>query len=143
MFVPASLRALTMLKDIDIEKNRPKWDSGLGYLTLLDQIIKLTNNYLISAEWAEYYRTLESWYITAHYWLEGSQKVQKLELEEVRDGKKHKIKALDKLKKLRAAASEDQIGVLKRYHELLDKLTSLAGLRLASSTSGIPGVLKT
>lgn len=132
-----------MLNDLDIDKNRPKWDSGLGYLTLLDQIIKLTNNYLISAEWPEYYRSLESWYITAHYWLEGSDKVQKLEVEETRDGKVVKIKALEKLKKLRNAASDDQVGVLKRYHELLDNLTSLAGLRLASSTSGVPGVLKT
>lgn len=130
------------MKDFDIDKNKPKWDSGLGYLILLDQIIKLTNSYLINAEWPEYYRTLESWYITSIYWLEKSDKVCKLEFEEKRENKIVKIKAIEKLKKLRCNADESQIGVLKRYHELLDRLTSLAGLRLASTSSGLPGVLK-
>lgn len=136
-----------MVKDFDIDTNKPKWDSGLGYLILLDQEIKLANGYLINAEWPEYYRSLESWYITAIYWLESSPKVQALKLKDkIRVGESEyqtkEVKALDKLKKLRYAASEEQVGVLKRYHELLDKLTSLAGLRLASTSSGVPGVLK-
>lgn len=124
--------------DIEIEHNKPKWDSGLGYLILLDQEIKLVNGYLINAQWAEYYRSLESWYITAIYWIEKSSKATELKLKEKDDTE---ILALDKLKKIRAAADENQIGVLKNYHELLDRLTSLAGLRLAS-TSSMPGILK-
>lgn len=129
---------------IEIDNNKPKWDSGLGYLILLDQEIKLANGYLINAEWPEYYRTLESWYITAIYWLEGSEKVKTLQVEEVnKKGQKSKINAITKLKKIRSVASEDQVGVLKKYHELLDRLTSLAGLRLSTTSSGVPGVLKT
>ncbi len=128
-----------MQNDLGIERNKPKWDSGLGYLILLDQEIKLVNGYLINAEWPEYYRSLESWYITAIYWIERNDATKKLKFKD-KEGKD--VYAIDKLKKLRAAADESQIGVLKKYHEMLDKLTSLAGLRLAS-TSSMPGILQT
>jgi len=126
------------MEDSDLISNKPKWDSGLGYLILLDQEIKLANGYLINAEWPEYYRSLESWYITSIYWIEKSAAVEKLK---VKDKDDKDVPALDMLKRIRNAASENQIGTLKKYHELLDRLTSLAGLRLAS-TSSMPGILR-
>lgn len=126
------------VEDIEIERNKPKWDSGLGYLILLDQEIKLVNGYLINAEWPEYYRSLEAWFITSIYWIEKSEKAAAVKLKDS-DGKE--ISAIDLLKKIRGAADETQIGTLKKYHELLDKLTNIAGLRLASTTS-MPGILK-
>ena len=125
-------------EDIEIERNKPKWDSGLGYLILLDQEIKLVNGFLINAQWPEYYRSLESWYITAIYWIEKNSRTADLK---VKDSEGKEVLALDMLKRIRAAADETQVGTLKKYHELLDKLTSLAGLRLAS-TSSMPGILK-
>ena len=126
------------MEDSDFISNKPKWDSGLGYLILLDQVIKLANGYLITAEWPEYYRSLEAWYITSIYWIEKSATVSKLM---VKDQDDKEVFALDMLKRIRNAASENQIVTLKKYHETLDRLTSLAGLRLAS-TSSMPGILR-
>lgn len=113
--------------DIDFTKDDPKFDSGLGYLMLLDQLIKLACNYLINNQIEEYHRTLESWYITAHYWFKEK---EKLKPEDQRE-----------LKKLREDAKSLQVDVLIKYHEKLELLTNRAGLRLASSNK-LPGVLQ-
>lgn len=134
-----------MKNKIEFDNNKPIWNSGLGYLILLDEQIKLANGYLITAQWQEYYRSLESWYITVIYWLESSKKVSAYKVNEIlfkNDERiENKIPALEMLKKLRTAANEDQPSVLKKYHELLDRLTSMSGLRLESTQKGLPGVL--
>lgn len=125
---------------INLERSKPKWDSGLGYLFLLDDIIKLACGYLISEDLDSYYQTLESWYLSTIYWFKTSPKVKDYKVAiKTKEGDK-KIPAIDQLDNLRSAADATQLEVLKNYHELLDYLTNLAGLRL-SSASALPGVL--
>lgn len=123
---------------LNIGSARPKWDSGLGYLFLLDDLIRLACGYLMNADYEAYYRNLEAWYLTVIYWLEKDKGVRALKIKE-KDGKE--VEALHVLKKLRNAADPSQPQVLKNYHEQLDKLTNLAGLRLRSA-SQLPGVLQ-
>ena len=99
----------------------------MGYLILLDQLIKLACNYLINDQITEYHRTLESWYITGNYWFNQKNKMSDQEKKD--------------LIKLREDSKTLQIEVLIKYHEKLELLTNKAGLRLASS-SKLPGVLQ-
>jgi len=125
----------------ELNQSKPKWDSGLGYLFLLDDLIKLACGYLIIEDYTSYYQCLESWYISTAYWFETSKAATALKVTVKKDGKETEISAVDHLKALRAAAGPTQPGVLKNYHEQLDKLSNAVGLRLGS-TKELPGVLK-
>ncbi|MCK4522470.1 MAG: hypothetical protein KAU20_07895 [Nanoarchaeota archaeon] len=102
---------------------KPKFDSGLGYLILLDNIIKLANGYYISEMMEEYHRCLESWYMET---------IERFERMAATDKKKSITKkTIEELKTLRAAAqSSKQEEPLKNYQMELNRLTHLCGLRL-------------
>lgn len=118
-----------MVNPLQFENSGPQWNSGLGYLFLLDNIIRLACGYLINGDYEAYYNSLESWYLSVIYWVDSSNK-HKISEEEVKA-----------LKKLREEASPSQLKVLKNYHEKLDRLTNKAGLRLKSGSDAL-GVLK-
>lgn len=124
-----------------LNQSKPRWDSGLGYLFMLDNLIGLACGYGINNQHVEYYNTLEMWYISTIYWFENSKSITKMKVKISEDAKDKEISVLDNLKRLRSSASPSQEKVLKRYHEQLDKLTNVAGLRLGS-TESLPGVLK-
>ena len=121
----------------DFNITKPKWDSGLGYLFLLDDIIRQACGYLVTQCYQEYYNCLEAWYISSIFWFETHKKIKDVNI--TIEGKE--MTRLEYLKQLREAASPSQLRTLKLYHEQLDKLSNIAGLRLASS-SQLPGVLQ-
>ena len=116
----------------------PKFSSDFGYLKLLDDIIKITNGWLMSGNYKEYYLCLESWYLTVIERLERNVEKNKHWGLKPLPGKSKPAddaNVLHDLRKLRGAARSLQHGVLTKYHEELERLTAKAQLRLRDETA--------
>jgi hypothetical protein len=112
-------------------KNDPRFSSDIGYLALLDGIIRLANNHLIEGNIIQYANTLESWYL----------EIQP-RAEILNEYKKHYKEKISKLRNMinDRKKPDDYIIRLKEYQSILNLLTHKAKLRLRDSKNTL-GVL--
>lgn len=114
------------------EATDPRFNDAFGYLNLLDRIISIANGYLINGNEEDYYNSLESWYLTV---------VHRFKMNADKSKSSITIDDVKTLEKLRDASESKQMRPLKRYHEKLEELTQLSGLRMTETSRG-PGVLR-
>lgn len=122
------------MNDQPLFGDAPQWNSALGYLFLLDGLIRYACGYLINKQWEEYYLTLEAWYLETVHRFENNKRI-------VGDNKYSLLKELNNArmgaKNLGTNTSAER---LKLYHQLLNKCTHLDGLRMKDKTS-LPAIL--